>query len=76
VHERLAHTRAASSGDDADAADPGVVAADAEVAEPDELAVTGGDPRRIDVDVERGVHSRELLLVDPERGGGSPRRPR
>ena len=67
AHQRLADAGAARARDHADAADPGVLAAQAEVPEADRLAVAEGDARGVEVEVERVVHECELLLVDVER---------
>src|SRR5262249_58899300 len=67
AHERLADAGAPRARHDADAADPGVLPAQAEIREADRLAVAEGDPRGVEIEVEDAVHERKLLLVDMER---------
>ena len=64
AHECLGYTGPPSRRDHADAADPCVPVADAEVREPDQLAVPIRDPRRINVEVELVLHPLERGLVD------------
>src|SRR5581483_1607474 len=71
VHERLADTGAARRGDDADPADPAVLAADAEVREPDRFAVPERDARRLRIEVERRGHHADGVLVHVERDEGA-----
>jgi hypothetical protein len=67
ANERIADPRAPSRRQDAHAADPGILAPNAEVAEAHGGAVPEGDPRGVDVEVEDCFHRRERRLLDLKR---------